>query len=156
MLPNSYTSASSIRDSQFRIGGEHPVFGHNPWTQQSKGCGQQGDMISAGFQYVLQYNDTEAGHSTPERTFVKEFVKFRYGVFEETGFENDPIYPTAYYHGTGSKDERKPTSCTNRPLTGNWYTHFLQSSSSLFLAEITIAHTCLCEFNINPKGHCRT
>ncbi|XP_021963346.1 calcium-activated chloride channel regulator 2 [Folsomia candida] len=120
MLPNSYTSASSIRDSQFRIGGEHPVFGHNPWTQQSKGCGQQGDMISAGFQYVLQYNDTEAGHSTPERTFVKEFVKFRYGVFEETGFENDPIYPTAYYHGTGSKDERKPTSCTNRPLTGNW------------------------------------
>lgn len=65
MLPNSYTSASSVRDAQFQIGGEHPVFGHNPWTQQAKGCGKQGDKISAGFQYILQYNETDNGHSIP-------------------------------------------------------------------------------------------
>lgn len=51
-----------------------------------------------------------------ERTFVKEWAKFRYGVFEEIGFPNDPIYPTSYSEG-GSK---KPTSCTNSPVRGTW------------------------------------
>jgi hypothetical protein len=64
LLPAAPTSASSIRDAHFRVGGEHPVFGHNPWTQQSKGCGKQGDMISVGYQYVLQHNDTEQGHNS--------------------------------------------------------------------------------------------
>jgi len=59
VLPGSYTSGSSVRDAEFRVGGEHPVFGHSPWTQQSKGCGKQGDMISLGYQYIMQYNDTE-------------------------------------------------------------------------------------------------
>lgn len=51
-----------------------------------------------------------------DRAFVKEWAKFRYGVFEELGFPNDPIYPTYYKQG----GERKPTSCTNLPLRGNW------------------------------------
>ena len=54
-----------------------------------------------------------------DRAVVHEWAKFRYGVFEEKGYENDPIYPMAY-HMDGRDDERKPTSCTNRPLKGNW------------------------------------
>lgn len=61
-----------------------------------------------------------------ERAFVHEWTKFRYGVFEEIGFENDPIYPTAYpVERRGSRrnrgdDELEPTACTNSPLHGNW------------------------------------
>ena len=52
----------------------------------------------------------------PERAFVHEWAKYRYGIFEEVGFANDPIYPMSYKEN----NERKPTACTNGPLKGNW------------------------------------
>lgn len=56
---NSFTSRSSINDATFRIGTEHPIFGHLPWTQQSRSCGLPGDFISMGYHYILQFNETE-------------------------------------------------------------------------------------------------
>jgi len=61
-LPASHTSASLVAKAEFRIGGEHPLFGHAPFTQQSLGCQKPGDFISMGYQYLMQYNDT--GHGT--------------------------------------------------------------------------------------------
>jgi len=63
-----------------------------------------------------------------EQAFVHEWTKFRYGVFEEIGFENDPVYPSGYHvppkNGKGTtkvtSTQLRPTSCTNRPLQGNW------------------------------------
>jgi len=58
---NSFTSRSSTNHATIRIGTEHPVFGHLPWTQQSRGCGLQGDFISVGYHSILQFNETENG-----------------------------------------------------------------------------------------------
>ena len=31
-----------------QVGSAHPVFGARPWSQQSQGCGKQGDIIHMG------------------------------------------------------------------------------------------------------------
>ncbi|CAL8076188.1 unnamed protein product [Orchesella dallaii] len=134
VLTDSYTSASTVKESHFHIDGGHPIFGQRPWTKQFQGCGKQGDKIHLGYQYIVGYNGTNRAqeHEYPERMFVHEWAKFRYGVFEEIGFENDPIYPTSYYgddnsgyygysrNPTSSNAERRPTSCTNKQLQGSW------------------------------------
>jgi hypothetical protein len=38
-------SGSSGEVPDISVGVPHPVFGNAPWTQQSQGCGQPGDMI---------------------------------------------------------------------------------------------------------------
>ncbi len=70
MLPASYTSTSSVGEAHFQIDGEHPVFGQRPWTQQSRGCGQQGEKIHVGYQYVMGYNDTDMAHAFPGTFFL--------------------------------------------------------------------------------------
>lgn len=55
----AYTSRGTVNDAAIRIGTEHPIFGSQPWTQQSKGCGLSGDYISMGYHYILQFNETE-------------------------------------------------------------------------------------------------
>ncbi|CAG9863807.1 unnamed protein product [Phyllotreta striolata] len=81
------------------------------WTQQSLGCGQPGDQIYLGFEELLR-NDNNLG-----RKFVKEFAKYRYGVFDEEGYNNDPIYPMCY-HDDQSRQE-KVTGCSDLPLIDN-------------------------------------
>ena len=65
LLPAIHTSASTVANAEFRIGSEHPVFGHSPFTQQSQGCRRPGDFVSLGYQYIMQYNETEHGTSVP-------------------------------------------------------------------------------------------
>lgn len=59
--PSSFTSRGAVNEAAIRIGPDHPIFGHYPWTQQSRGCGLPGDFISVGYNYILQFNDTENG-----------------------------------------------------------------------------------------------
>lgn len=73
MLPASYTSTSSVGEAHFQIDGEHPVFGQRPWTQQSRGCGQQGEKIHVGYQYVMGYNDTDMAHAFPGTFFISNY-----------------------------------------------------------------------------------
>ena len=47
---------------------------------------------------------------------MKEWVKYRYGVFDEQGFAGDPLYPIFY-----EKDRKiLPTGSVNTMLTGSW------------------------------------
>jgi hypothetical protein len=53
LLPDSWPAncvprpvvGSSGELPDISVGVPHPVFGNTPWTQQSQGCGQRGDMI---------------------------------------------------------------------------------------------------------------
>jgi len=57
LLPDSWTShcvarsavGSSGERADISIGVPHPVFGNAPWTQQSRGCAQPGDMIHISY-----------------------------------------------------------------------------------------------------------
>lgn len=51
-----------------------------------------------------------AGHS-----LVKEFAKYRYGVFEEQGYFNDPVYPLCFKDG----DTVKITGCSDFQINDN-------------------------------------
>lgn len=87
-----------------------PARGHL-WTQQSLGCGQPGDQIYLAFEKLRARDDTLA------RLFVKEFAKYRYGVFDEQGYSNDPIYPMCYFDDQTKK--AKLTGCSDFPIDDN-------------------------------------
>ncbi|KAL3274718.1 hypothetical protein HHI36_016093 [Cryptolaemus montrouzieri] len=75
------------------------------WTQQSLGCGQPGDQIYLSFDRLL-VPDNKLG-----RSLVKEFAMYRYGVFEEQGYYNDPIYPLCYMDD--DKKEGRLSGCSD-------------------------------------------
>jgi hypothetical protein len=57
---------------------------------------------------------------------VREWAKYRYGVFEENGYPGDPLYPSFYRSYldadsdgfVGSDEVPRPTTCTNVPAEG--------------------------------------
>lgn len=55
----------------------------------------------------------------PARLLVKEFAKYRYGVFDEQGYNNDPIYPMCYYDD--QNNQAKLTGCSDFPIDDNGY-----------------------------------
>nr|XP_022916415.1 calcium-activated chloride channel regulator 4-like [Onthophagus taurus] len=77
------------------------------WTQQSGGCGKSGDQIYFGYK-SLENKDSSLGH-----LLVKEFAMYRYGVFEEKGYRNNPIHPLCYYD---KNSEVKVTGCSDFPI----------------------------------------
>nr|XP_029714364.1 calcium-activated chloride channel regulator 1-like [Aedes albopictus] len=75
------------------------------WTDQYAGCGEPGDQI---------YIDSEVlGRDTIGREFVREWAKYRYGVFDEIGFDKDPVYPRCYIN---DDHEVKLTGCSDAPV----------------------------------------
>lgn len=88
-----------------------PALGAQLYTQQSRGCGQPGDQI------YLNYGLLEEPLADLGRRLVREFAKYRYGVFDEFGYDEDPVYPTCY---NGDDTERQSlTSCSDLPLDGD-------------------------------------
>lgn len=68
-------------------------------TQQSSGCGESGDQIMTGYQNIVDDENIA-------EQFAEEWKKYRFGVFDINGFENDSIYPPC-----GVKDARKYQIC---------------------------------------------
>lgn len=72
----------------------HAVFGDNPWTQQSGGCGSQGDFIQLGVKFLKAANMTTGQRAG--RVLLAEWAKYRWGVFSESGHQGDILYPPWY------------------------------------------------------------
>lgn len=73
-VPSSWTKCGSYliqntkgytawNTSTIRVGRSHPIFGEQPWTQQPRGCGLQGDFISLSSDWLTSTNvsDTQRG-----------------------------------------------------------------------------------------------
>ncbi|XP_066158992.1 calcium-activated chloride channel regulator 4-like [Euwallacea fornicatus] len=84
-----------------------PIRG-NLFTQQSLGCGQPGDQI------YLSYESLQVASTTLPRSLIKEFASYRYGVFEEQGYFNDPVYPVCFYDDMSKK--LKVTGCSEMEI----------------------------------------
>lgn len=104
------------RQADIVIDGEHPFHKQSPYTQQSRSCGQSGDFVALPFQFLRNRNQTLEMWGDPAKVFVHEFAKFRYGIFDEFGFNHDRMYPNYYYH----QGEMLPTGTTNVPVKGSW------------------------------------
>ena len=89
-----------------------PVGGFGLFTQQSGGCGVHGDYISVPHTFIAGQN-ISAGKG---RQFVHEWAKFRFGIYDETGFKGDTLYPN-YFVENG---QALPTLTHNGVLTGSW------------------------------------
>lgn len=66
-------------------------FGANPYTQQYGPCGTPGRSIHLSLDFVTHTEVYETA-----KTLLKEWAKFRYGVFDEYGFLGDSAYPSFY------------------------------------------------------------
>ena len=98
------------------IGGSDPVHKLTPFTQQSRGCGQSGDFIHIPHGFLSNLNTTWNTWGNPAKALVQEWAKFRYGVFDEFGFADDPLYPNFYKVG----GQIVPTGTSNVPVAGSW------------------------------------
>ncbi|CAL1297327.1 unnamed protein product [Larinioides sclopetarius] len=108
------TPASSeqiARKSDIRLEGtEDSPFSKQPVALQHGGCGVPGHQIILNLNFIGVFPNYPEG-----KLFAREWLKYRYGVFEENGFKDDPLYP-AYYRIPG-KSEIRITECTNSKVT---------------------------------------
>ena len=92
--------------ADIRVTDRHPIFGAMPWTSQYGQCQVQG--LEMSLPYPALTNNQTLNEATVDR-MLKEWIKFRFGVFEENGFVNDNIYPLTYTEG---EEELLNVGCT--------------------------------------------
>ena len=117
LLPSSWHTSSCtpagsilssyVHDEDVKIIGSHPVLGDNPWTVQFGGCGQGGKNIELPLGFLGKNSTMDSKSST----LTKEWIKLRFGVFEESGFEGDNIYPSSFAEG---RDNRSNNGCPSK------------------------------------------
>ncbi|KAK7086992.1 hypothetical protein SK128_026654 [Halocaridina rubra] len=116
---DNYTSGSfeSWRLSDIRIVNEGR---HNsaPMTIPGGGCGIPGANMEVPLDYVTE-QVVQAMYGETGRVMAAEWLKYRYGVYEEHGYPGDSLYPHAYLDV--SSNQTRPTGCTNHEvLEGTW------------------------------------
>ncbi|CAG0894257.1 unnamed protein product [Cyprideis torosa] len=94
------------------------VHGPAPFTIQPRGCGEPGllTVLTPEFLRGVDYGDKG-------RAFVHEWAKLRYGVFEEYGFADDPLYPavhTEYAAGMEQAANLAATGCADAEIKGEF------------------------------------
>ncbi|CAL4105808.1 unnamed protein product, partial [Meganyctiphanes norvegica] len=79
--------------AHIQVGSAHPVFGARPWSQQSQGCGKQGDIIHMGGAMLTSAN---VNSSKIVSMLLAEWSKFRWGIFEEHGCKDNSLFPITF------------------------------------------------------------
>ena len=75
------------------------MLGDQPWTLQFGGCGARGSHVELPVGFIGK-NRTMASKSS---TLTREWIKLRFGVFEEDGFHGDNLYPSSFVEGSSNK-----------------------------------------------------
>lgn len=122
LLPNSWPQDCEPIKARSSRGEKSDVLittkGQPVWTMQTLGCGQPGDAIYVNRETLLKTSPEEEDTPLLSRQFIREFAKYRYGVFDEHGFGNDEIYPVCYHDGEiGTK--AKVSGCSTSPVQDN-------------------------------------
>ncbi|KAK8744770.1 hypothetical protein OTU49_000604, partial [Cherax quadricarinatus] len=107
--------SSAPVEGHIRVSEPHPVFGARPWTQQSQGCGRQGDFIQLSGDLLRPASNDSHAHAA--RLLLAEWAKFRWGVFDERGHTNDPLFPPTYRDP--STHQWAATGCADGAVKGS-------------------------------------
>ena len=59
-------------------GAPHPVHRESPFTQQSRACGEPGELISLPAAFLTRLNQTWTTWGDPAKVLVNEWAKLRY------------------------------------------------------------------------------
>ena len=88
----------------------------SPRVHQSRGCRQAGDFISLPQQFVTDWNNSSESSADSGKLLAHEFIKLRFGIFDEIGYQDDLLYPSQYkMNGTVY-----PTGVSNSQVQGYW------------------------------------
>jgi hypothetical protein len=91
------------------------LFAGHPWTLQPEGCGRRGrGRIEAGLDLLTASGrHVNSSVSVEERagSLMREWVKLKFGVFEEEGFDGDTLYPHMLTEG---RTNITNTGCANK------------------------------------------
>ncbi|XP_066518534.1 calcium-activated chloride channel regulator 1-like [Hoplias malabaricus] len=88
----------------------HPLYGDEPYTKQTKHCGEEGEHVHFTPNFLLKDHLISA-YGPRARVFVHEWAHLRWGVYDEYN-EKEPFYI--------ANKQILPTSCTSE-ITGQWY-----------------------------------
>jgi hypothetical protein len=106
-----------LQGEDIMVGRTDPLYGGQPYTEQSRPCGHPGHRIRFPESFFTDWNGTRAAWGgRPGKVLAREWAKLRYGVFDEHGYAGDPLYPV--YHQVG--DLVLPTATTNAMVRGHW------------------------------------
>ncbi|XP_021963561.1 calcium-activated chloride channel regulator 1 [Folsomia candida] len=100
----STATYQSSNSADISFTGDHPVYIDKPWTLQYGPCGVPGKKISVPVSFL---SSSITDMELKARLMVRDWVKLRYGVFDENGFAHDEKYPAEF---VGSKG--KPVQAT--------------------------------------------
>ncbi|KAI9559912.1 hypothetical protein GHT06_013919 [Daphnia sinensis] len=111
---NAQLAASEAADIVVHHG-SHPLIADLPHAKQYYGgCNQQGLGVHLSRSFIRSFHPDHA--FIYGRQVLREWVKHRYGVFDETGFDGDLQYPlrTSQYgsHPPNSTELEQENSCT--------------------------------------------
>ncbi len=111
--------------------------GRRPRSQQHGQCGTPGLRVEIPYPGLLSLDDgrvllpsnlTRRGGRRRRRrrlddadALLKEWVKFRFGVFEEVGFRGDPIYPVEFPEG---EEVRTAVGCNSSEVGNDKFDNF--------------------------------
>ena len=109
-----------------------------PFTSQSRGCGAPGDITAIPLQFVLDYKAEGYHH----KLLAHEFVKLRFGIFDEVGYPGDEVYPHYYI----DQNRVLPTGMSEDNITGSWVS--LDGDNKTCMTDIDT-----CYFQIEARSH---
>ena len=106
------TRPGNLRRPDIEVTQSDLFHGYYPHTRHSGGCGAGGEGVSVPATWLTTNNIT----MREARTFLHLWAKYRYGIFDETGFSDDRLYPS-FYRKDGNI---VPSIAHNGLLTGSW------------------------------------
>merc|ERR1719209_2798092 len=105
-------------DAQVRVWQTDSLHGDSPFTEQPGQCGEEGDYIQVSENFLANENSSEL----PGFSFLQQWDRLRYGVFEEHGYPGDQRYPTFYtqqiWTANGPEVSIQPAICTDLKVEG--------------------------------------
>ncbi|CAL4096200.1 unnamed protein product, partial [Meganyctiphanes norvegica] len=110
------------REGHIRVENSNPIYQDQPYTQQVKlECGAPGEFIHLTPDYLSDEDQVKAWGNRG-KNIATEWAKFRWGIFDELGYANDPVYPLFYQvhsivEGVSSSTY-EPNFCANKHVKG--------------------------------------
>ena len=92
--------------------GGDPIFGARPVARQFGQCGARGRRLELPHRGLIA-----AANLSVDAAMLREWLKYRFGVFEEAGFEGDRIYPLKFVEGLQELENR---GCNDTVRKGGW------------------------------------
>jgi len=75
------------------------LYGRMPYNEQARICNVEGDRINFPISFFENLQNTMDRIGPLGSLILKQWMSYRYGIFEEVGFPLDTVYPSVYCDG---------------------------------------------------------